>query len=101
MFLECAGLGRLDFNTAKTLIDFLDDVVHAQKVLIHLLQLSMRFFFPGLELGDSRGFLEDQASLFGIGVQHRGDASLLDDAVGVHADAGVEEQFPNVLEPGG
>ena len=95
------GPARLDLYAAQALLDFLDDVVHAQQVLVDLLELALRLLLALLELGDAGGLLEDEAALFRVGLEQCGDAALLDHTVRVHANAGVQEKLANVFESGG
>ena len=59
MLLVGAGPPGLDLHAAQALLDLLDDVVHAQEVLVDLLELPQRLLLPRLELADARGLLED------------------------------------------
>ena len=88
----------LDLHAAKPLVDFLDDVVHAQQILIDLLELALGFLLLDFVFGDARGFFKDQPALFGVGFEQRGDAALLDHAVGIDAHAGIQKQLADVLE---
>ncbi len=97
VFLIVARLSRLYLYAAQPLLDFFDDVVHAQQVLVHLLQLALRLFLPLFEFRDPCRLFEDQPALFGVCFQQRGDAPLLDHAVRIDADARIQKQFANVF----
>jgi hypothetical protein len=63
------------------------------------LQLPDRLDAALLVLRDARGFFEDDAPLLRVGQQHRVDLALLDDRVGVGADARVHEELADVAQP--
>jgi hypothetical protein len=98
IFLERAGPAGLDLHAAQAFLDLLHDVVHAEQVLVNLLELALGFLLLDLVLGDPRRFFEDQPALGGIRFEQRRHASLLDHAVGVDAHARVEEKIADILE---
>ena len=89
----------LALERAQVALDFLDDVVQARKIGLGRFHLAERFFLPRLVLGDAGGFFDQQAPLFGLGVDDLADLSLLDDRVAFGADAGIHEKLLNVFEP--
>ena len=97
MLLIIARLSSLHLYAAQPLFDFFNDVSDAQKIRIHFLEFSFRLFFLGFVFTDAGGFFENGAALGGVGFEHRGDFALLDDAVGVAADAGIEKELTDVF----
>ena len=55
----------------------------------------------GLELGDAGGLFDDGAAVGGLGAEHLADAALLDDGVGVRAQADAHEEVLNVAQARG
>src|SRR5262249_43419306 len=101
VLLVALGLGRLQLDAAELLLDLVDDVLEALEVLIDALELAEGLGLLGLEAADAGRLLEDVAALPGGGLQEAIDAALLDDAVGVAAGAGAEEEVLDVLEAAG
>ena len=73
-------------------------LARGDEVLLGALELARRLDLPHAEAGHACGLLEDRAPLDRIREQHRVDLALLDDRVGVVADARVEEKVADVLE---
>ncbi len=97
--LVVAGLTGGELHAAQSLLVFLNDVLHAKKVLIDALQAALRLFLANLVLTDAGGLLKNLPPVGRVRLKQDVDAALLDDAVGVDADAGVHEQFLDILEP--
>src|SRR5207248_699422 len=98
VLLVALGLGRLELDAAQLLFDLVDDVLEALDVLIDALQPAQRLDLLGLEAADAGRLLEDGAPLPCGRLQQDVHAPLLDDAVGVGAGAGAEEEVLDVLE---
>ena len=73
-------------------------LAHQHQVLLGVVELALRLHLAGAELRDARGLLQDPAALHRGRAQHGIDLALLDDRVGVVADAGVEEQLLDVAQ---
>jgi hypothetical protein len=93
------GLGGLALDDLEPSLGAGQLLADADEVDLRPLELPLRLDLPRLEAGDARRLLEDRPPLDGVGGQHAVHAALLDDRVGVGADAGVEEQLLDVLEP--
>src|SRR5207237_10297912 len=72
---------------------------NALQVLVDALQFAQGLDLLGLESADAGRLLEDGAALAGRSLQEDVDLALGDDAVGVVAGAGTQEQVLDVLEP--
>ncbi len=92
-------LGRLTLQAAALLVDFEDDVVDAGEVLLRGLELQLRRPAPRLVLRDAGRFLDQHAPIGGPRREDQPDLALLDDRVGLGAQAGVHQQFVDVPEP--
>ncbi len=99
-FLEGAGLGGLTLHEAEAALGGIELFAGADEVGLGAFELALGFDLAGLVLGDAGGFLEDDAAFLGAGQEHGVDLALLDDAVGVGADAGVHEELADVAEAG-
>jgi hypothetical protein len=53
----------------------------------------------GFEFRDAGGFFDDGAALHWFGGENQADAALLNDGVGVRAQADAHEHFLDVAEP--
>ena len=83
--------------STRTLLDLFHDVLDTQKVLVDPFESPQRLFLPHLVLVDPRGLFKDRSPFGGVGLQEDVHLALFDDAVGVVADPGVEEEFADVL----
>ena len=72
------------------------DVLHARQVLAGIGKPPFGLLAPLLVLRHARGFLEEDAQLLGLGLDHARDHALLDDRVGARAEAGAEEEVVDV-----
>ncbi len=89
---------RLPFERRELTLDLGDDVVDAKKVQASRFDLAQRFFFARLEFHDTRGFLDQNAAIFGLGRNNLGDLALLDDGVRLGTRARVHEQLVHVFQ---
>ncbi len=86
----------LALQRTKLLLDFDDDVVDAGEIDLGGFELGFGKALLGLELRDAGGFLDDGAALHGLGGEDQADAALLDDSVGIRAEADAHEHFLDV-----
>ena len=94
-----ARLRRLPLQRAALLLDLEDDVVDAREVLLRRFELQLRGAAAALVLRDA-GRLFDQLPPIGrAGAQNLADLALLDDGVGLDAEAGVHQQILHVAQP--
>ena len=96
---EAPRLGGLTANDAQPPLGLLELLADADQVEVAAFELAGGLDLAGLELGDARGFLEDDAAVRRVGGEHGVDAALLDRRVGVRAYAGVHEELFDVAEP--
>ncbi len=68
------------------------DVLDTRQVLAGVGQPAFGFLAPLLVLRYAGGFLQENAELFGLGLDHARDHPLLDDRVRARTEAGAEEQ---------
>ena len=94
--LELAGLGGLALDDAQAALGGVELLARAGEVGLGALELALGLDAARLYLAIARGLFEDRAALLRAGQEHRVDLALLDDRVGVGADAGVQEQFADV-----
>ena len=98
-FLECAGFLCLTTHHSQSSFGALKLLANAYEINFGSLELPLRLNASKFELRNACRFLQNGAPLDGAGLQHGGDPSLFDDAVGSVPDAGVEEQVFDVFEP--
>ncbi len=91
-------LGRLALEALELLLDLVDDVVDAEEVLLRRLELELGLPAAGLVLRDAGRLLDDRAAVGGLGGEDLADLALLDDRVGLRAEAGVHEQLVDVAQ---
>ena len=72
------------------------DVGHPREVLAGVRKAVLGFAAPFLVLGDTGGFLEENAKLLRLGLDDARDHALLDDRVGAGPQPGPEEDIGNV-----
>ena len=95
---EALGLLTLFFQRADPGFQLVEDVPQPLEVLCRRGQTPLRLVFAVAVLGDAAGFLENFAALAAFCGDDLRDAALTDDGVAVPADAGVQQQFVDVLE---
>src|SRR5581483_1170697 len=89
----------LPFERAALFFDFEDDVVDAGEVLLRRFELQLRLAAARLVLRDPRGFFDQLAAIGGPRAEDHADLALLDDRVGLGAEARIHQQVVNVLQP--
>ncbi len=75
------------------------EVLEAQQVRLHGLQLAERLLLALAVLQNTGRLLDDVAAVLRSGLQDRSQAVLADDDVHLAADAGIAQQFLHVEEP--
>ncbi len=78
------------------LLQLLQDVPQAQKVVLGGGQAALRLVFAEAVFGDARRFFKDLPALLGTGSHNVADAPLSHDGIAVPAKAGVHEQKLNI-----
>ncbi len=96
--LVAARLRRLPLERAALLFDLEDDVVDANQVLLRGLELQLRGAAPRPVLGDAGGFFDQLTAVGRPRAENHADLALLDDRVGLRAEAGVHQQFVHVTQ---
>ena len=92
------GFGGLALERIHLARDFVEDVVDAGEVQLGIFQARLGQALLGFEFRDPCGFFENCAAVGGTAAQNLTDASLLDQRVGLRAQAGAHEQFLDVAE---
>src|SRR5690606_31567858 len=90
--------GGLALEAAESCGQFVDDVAEPREVLFGASQPASRFDLLGFEATDPGCLFEDRPAILRIGLQHAIDLALLDQAVGVDADAGAADQIADVFQ---
>ncbi len=93
-----ARLRRLPLERTLLLLDLEDDVVEPRQVLLRGFELELRRAAPGLVLRDAGGFLDQLAPIGRPRAEDHADLALLDDGVGLGAEARIHHQFVDVPE---
>ena len=93
------GLLGLALEILGLALDLAQDVVHARQVLARALHLALGGELAAAVQGRPRRLLDEQAAVLRLGVDELLDPPLLDDRVGLAADAGAEKQLGDVLQP--
>jgi hypothetical protein len=91
-------LRRLALQALELLLHLVDDVVHAEEILLGGLELELCLPPPGLVLRDARRLLDDRAPVGRLRREDLADLALLDDRVGLRAEPGVHEQLVDVAQ---
>src|SRR5690606_36332291 len=89
---------RLALQRVPLLLDLVDHVVDAREVLLRRLELQLGRPTSRLGLRDAGGFLDKRAPLGRTRRKDLPDLSLLDDGVGLHAEARVHQQIVDVAQ---
>ena len=95
-FAVLGGHPRLRFEADKLVAKFQPDVLDARQVLAGIGQPTFRFLAALLVLGHARGFLEEYAQFFRLGLDDPRDHPLFDDRVGARPQARAQEQVVDV-----
>src|SRR5450755_1238163 len=95
---EALGLGDLALARSARAVDLGDDVVDAQQVLARQLHLAFGLLAALLVFGDAGRLFQEHASVFRACADDLTDATLLDDGVGLRADARAQEQLGDVAQ---
>ena len=94
-----AGLFGLLFQRADPAFQLGEDVPQPLEVGLGGGQAVLGVGLAVAEAGDAAGVLKDLPPLAALGGHDLGDAALPDDGVAVPADAGVQQQLIDVLQP--
>ena len=97
--LVAARLRGLPLQRAALLFDLEDDVVDARQVLLRRFELQLGGAAAGLVLRDAGGFLDQLAPIGRPRAEDHPDLALLDDGVGLGAEARVHQQLVDVPQP--
>src|SRR6185312_6897578 len=92
------GLGGLAFERHHLLGDFFEDVVDAREILFRVLETEFGETLFRVEASAAGGFLDDAATVEGLGREQLPDALLADDGVGFATEAGAHEDVLDVAE---
>ena len=92
------GLGGLALQRVHLPRDFVEDVVDARQVQLGVFQTSFGQPLARLVLGDAGGLFDDGAAVSRLAAEDLPDAALLDDGVGLGAQAGAHEDVLNVAQ---
>ena len=96
--LESPRLFGLALDDAQATLGARQLLAHQHQVLLGVLELALRLDLAGAELGHAGCLFQDGATLHGRRAQHGVDLALLDDGVGIVADARIHEQFLDVAQ---
>ena len=97
--LVAARLGGLTLQRAALLLHLEHDVVDPRQVLLRRLELQLRGPSSRLVLRDA-GCLLDQLTPVGrAGAEDEADLALLDDGIGLGAQAGIHQELVDVAQP--
>ncbi len=97
--LVAPRLRGLPLQRAALLLDLEDDVVDARQVLLRGLELQLRGAAAALVLRHAGRFLDQLAPIGRPRAQDLADLALLDDGVGLDAEARVHQQVLHVAQP--
>ena len=89
----------LSLERAELLFELEDDVFQAREVLRRGLELELGCAAPRLVLGDAGGFLYELAPVRRSRAEDHPDLALLDDGVGLGAQACVHQELVHVAQP--
>ena len=98
VFLVPPRLAGLLPHAPQPAFDLFDNVRQPQQVLLDPLQSPQGLDLLGLETADAGRFLEDHAPILGGRLEQDVDLPLLDDAVGLRAQAGARQEVADVAQ---
>ena len=96
--LELARLLRLSAHDAESALHAAQLFAHRHQVALGVIQLARGLVLASAETRHAGSFLDDRSALDGLRTQHRIHLALFDDAVGIVADARVQEQLAHVAQ---
>ncbi len=91
-------LAGLALQTLELLLHLVDDVVDAKEVLLGCLELEGGLAAARLVLGDPGGLFDERPPIGRLRREDLADLPLLDDGVGLRAEARVHEQLVDVAQ---
>ena len=100
--LELAVLGcdlRLAVEPLELVAELDPDILDPREILAGVGEPPFGLLAPLLVLGDTRGFLQEDPQLLGLGLDDARDHPLLDDRVGARPQAGAEEKIVDIPAP--
>ena len=100
-FLVLHRAAGLTPQRVRLAVQLPDDVADAQQVVAGPLDLALGRHLAAAVEGRAGRLLDEEAQLVRLGADDLADAALLDDRVGLGADAGPEEQFGDVAQAAG
>ena len=92
------GLFGLALEAGHLALDFGDDIVDPEQVLVGRFDLAQGFDLALLVAGDPGGLFDEDPPFIRAGIGDGADISLLDDGVGFGAHAAAHEDVVDVLE---
>ena len=92
------GFGGLALQRIHLARDFFEDVVDAREVQLGVFEARFGEALLGFEFRNAGGLFENRAAVGGAAAEDLADASLLDERVGLGAEAGAHEEFLNVAQ---
>jgi len=98
-FLVAAGLACLPLQGIHLAADLFQNVEHAGQILARPFELRLGKPPFGLEPADAGGLFDDVATVQRLGRKDLTDAALLDDGVGLRAEARSHEKVLDVAQP--
>ena len=96
--LVALRLAGLPLQRPALLFDLEHDVVDARQVLARRFELELRRAAAGLVAGDAGRFLDQLAAIGRPRAQNEANLALLDDGVGLRAEARVHQQFVHIAQ---
>ncbi len=92
------GALRLAFQTADAGLQLGEDIRDADEILLRLGETVQGLLAAGAEESDARGFLKEAAAVFRTGGERGVDQTLADDGIRAFGEAGLRQQFVDVLQ---
>ena len=96
---EYLGLLRLSFQCRDLFLQFGEDIVDPDQILLLAGELLQGHILASLELDDSHRFVEEFPAVLGLVTEDLVDLPLAYDRVAFLADSGVVEKLVNISEP--
>ena len=97
-FQELLGLFAVALQGADALFQFAQNIAKTFEVALGGFKATLGFVFAVAVFGNAGRFLENFAALGRFGTDDLGNAALADDGVTVAANAGIQQQFVDVLQ---
>ena len=98
-FFITLGLFSLTTQGVELALQFRNNIINTQKILLRGIQPPLSRLLPSLELGNTRDFFNQPTTVFGPRVNDITNAPLLNNRIGSRPHARAQKEVGNIPEP--